>query len=80
VDPMHEYTHETEDLSRAIFAYARSRIASPQPLDRIASSEEIANSLLFLCSDESSYIVGTELHCDGGQTVAPMPSVMPPGL
>ncbi len=42
MDPMHEYTHETEDLSRAIFAYARSRIASPQPLDRIASSEELS--------------------------------------
>ena len=39
---MHRYTQETEDLTRAIVAYARNRIASPQPLDRIASSEELA--------------------------------------
>jgi L-2,4-diaminobutyrate decarboxylase len=39
---MHEYTHQTEELSRAIVAYARNRIASPQPLDRIASSAELS--------------------------------------
>ena len=40
--PMHEYTDTTEDLSRAIVAYARQRIATPQPLDRIASGEELS--------------------------------------
>ncbi len=39
---MHLYTEATEELARAIVAYARDRIASPQPLDRIASSEELA--------------------------------------
>jgi glutamate/tyrosine decarboxylase-like PLP-dependent enzyme len=39
---MHHYTPETEQLSRAIVAYARNRIASPQPLDRIESSEELS--------------------------------------
>ncbi|MEO8293145.1 MAG: aminotransferase class I/II-fold pyridoxal phosphate-dependent enzyme [Actinomycetota bacterium] len=39
---MHEYTDATEDLSRAIVAYARERIATPQPLDRIASGEELS--------------------------------------
>jgi glutamate/tyrosine decarboxylase-like PLP-dependent enzyme len=38
---MHRYTDETEALSRAIVAYARNRIASPQPLDGSASSEEL---------------------------------------
>jgi glutamate/tyrosine decarboxylase-like PLP-dependent enzyme len=38
---MHYYTPETEELSRAIVAYARNRIASSQPLDRIESSEEL---------------------------------------
>jgi glutamate/tyrosine decarboxylase-like PLP-dependent enzyme len=42
VEPMHRYTEATEELSRAIVAYARDRIADPQPLDRIASSEELA--------------------------------------
>ncbi|MDP9328193.1 MAG: aspartate aminotransferase family protein, partial [Actinomycetota bacterium] len=39
---MHLYTEATEELARAIVAYARDRIAGPQPLDRIASSEELA--------------------------------------
>ena len=39
---MHRYTEATEELSRAIVAYARSRIATTQPLDRIATSEELA--------------------------------------
>ena len=38
---MHRYTEETEALSRAIVAYARNRIASPQPLDHTVSAEEL---------------------------------------
>jgi L-2,4-diaminobutyrate decarboxylase len=38
---MHRYTEETEALSHAIVAYARHRIASPQPLDRTVSAEEL---------------------------------------
>jgi L-2,4-diaminobutyrate decarboxylase len=41
MDDMHRYTDETEALSRAIVAYARSRIASPQPLDGSASGEAL---------------------------------------
>jgi L-2,4-diaminobutyrate decarboxylase len=39
---VHEYTEETEELARAIVAYARFRIASPQPLDRVAPPDELA--------------------------------------
>ncbi|HEU4354355.1 MAG TPA: pyridoxal-dependent decarboxylase, partial [Actinomycetota bacterium] len=39
---LHDYTDETEALARAIEAYARERIAGPQPLDRPASPEELA--------------------------------------
>jgi L-2,4-diaminobutyrate decarboxylase len=42
MDEMHRYTDETEALSRAIVAYARNRIASPQPLDGSATGEELA--------------------------------------
>jgi L-2,4-diaminobutyrate decarboxylase len=41
-DDMHRYTDETDALSRAIVAYARSRIASPQPLDGSATGEELS--------------------------------------
>ena len=32
---MHRYTDETEELARAIVAYARGRIANAQPLGRL---------------------------------------------
>ncbi len=38
---MHEYTEETEALTRAIVTYARGRIANAQPLDRPASPDEL---------------------------------------
>jgi L-2,4-diaminobutyrate decarboxylase len=41
MDDMHRYTEETEALSKAIVTYARSRIASPQPLDGSASGEDL---------------------------------------
>jgi glutamate/tyrosine decarboxylase-like PLP-dependent enzyme len=42
MDEMHRYTDETEALARAIVAYARNRIASPQPLDASAGGEELS--------------------------------------
>jgi L-2,4-diaminobutyrate decarboxylase len=39
---VHEYTEETEELARAIVAYARNRIASAQPLDRVAPPDDLA--------------------------------------
>lgn len=43
------------------------------PMDRMGTPEEIANGILFLASEESSYVTATELVIDGGMLNAPPP-------
>ena len=38
-------------------------------LKRVGRPEEIAASIVFLCSDDASYITGTTLTPDGGFTM-----------
>jgi NAD(P)-dependent dehydrogenase (short-subunit alcohol dehydrogenase family) len=43
-------------------------IRSQVPIKRFAKPEEIAETVLFLCSGASSYVVGAEIVIDGGMT------------
>ncbi|MDB5993470.1 MAG: NAD(P)-dependent dehydrogenase, short-chain alcohol dehydrogenase family [Pseudomonas sp.] len=47
-------------------AQIKTRMASTIPLGRLARPEEIAKAALFLLSDDSSFITGTEMFVDGG--------------
>jgi NAD(P)-dependent dehydrogenase (short-subunit alcohol dehydrogenase family) len=37
-------------------------------MGRLGLSEELANAIVFIASDEASYITGHILNVDGGQT------------
>ena len=47
-----------------------NRIKETIPLQRIADPLEIAYGALFLASDESSYMTGSEMMIDGGVTAS----------
>lgn len=47
---------------------ARLGAARAAPLGRLGRAEEVANTILFLASDESSFITGAEIMVDGGLT------------
>lgn len=47
---------------------AKNARAQSIPLKRLASYDELVNGILFLASDESSYMTGSELIMDGGVT------------
>lgn len=61
---------ETEMYDRfADNADKRSYMASMHPIGRVGKPEEVAEAVLFLCSDAASFITGTDLLVDGGFTV-----------
>lgn len=48
-------------------------ILSVTPLRRLASMTEIANAVIYLASDEASYVIGQSLFVDGGWSVLGIP-------
>ena len=55
-------------MSAAVSEYkeAMAQLIQATPLGRIGKPEEVANAILFLASDEASFINGAELVIDGG--------------
>ena len=42
------------------------KLSATQPIGRMGKPEEVANLALYLCSDEASFITGTNFPIDGG--------------
>lgn len=54
--------------SKEVAERAKAQLLAMIPLGRVASVEDVASAVLFLASDESSYIAGIDLPVDGGAT------------
>jgi len=48
---------------------ARKAFVARQPMGRIAKPEEIVPLVVYLASDEASYVTGNVYSCDGGMTI-----------
>jgi 3-oxoacyl-[acyl-carrier protein] reductase len=62
VAPGFVLTELTQDLPEAL----QAEITARTPLGRFGTTEEIANAVAFLASDEAAYITGQVLAVDGG--------------
>jgi NAD(P)-dependent dehydrogenase (short-subunit alcohol dehydrogenase family) len=50
-------------------AEGRDRVIAQEPIGRMGRPEEIAASVVWLCSDAASFVTGHALVADGGQTL-----------
>ena len=67
-------TIDTPSLGDRINAFAdpvqaRKDFVARQPMGRLATAEEIAETFVYLCSDESSFMTGQAVYVDGGMSL-----------
>ena len=57
------------EIDTAILSPGTEKIVETIPLRRLGQPEEVAKAIYYLCTDQSSYVTGAELHINGGQHV-----------
>jgi len=57
------------EIDTSILSPGTEKIVEQLPLRRLGTPEEVAKAIYFLCSEQSSYVTGAELHVNGGQHV-----------
>jgi len=60
---------DTEMTEQPLAAGGRERIAAQIPLGRVASADDIAGPIVFLCSDLARHITGEILNVNGGSVL-----------
>lgn len=63
------YTPMLENAGMAEGTELYNQIAGMHPVQRMGTPEEVANMIVWACSDEASFVTGTALMVDGGFTV-----------
>ena len=54
------------DMTKALNEEQVAKMTANIPAARLGEADDIAASVVFLASDESSYVTGTTLHVNGG--------------
>jgi NAD(P)-dependent dehydrogenase (short-subunit alcohol dehydrogenase family) len=57
------------EIDTAILSPGTEKIVETIPLRRLGQPEEVAKAIYYLCTEQSSYVTGAELHINGGQHV-----------
>lgn len=57
------------EIETSILSPGTEKIVAEIPLRRLGQPEEVAKAIYFLCTEQSSYITGEEIHINGGQHV-----------
>jgi NAD(P)-dependent dehydrogenase (short-subunit alcohol dehydrogenase family) len=57
------------EIDTSILSPGTDKIVEQIPLQRLGRPEEVASAIYFLCSEQSTYVNGAELHINGGQHV-----------
>ncbi|MEM6463556.1 MAG: SDR family oxidoreductase [Pseudomonadota bacterium] len=57
------------EIETAILSPGTEKLVEKIPLRRLGSTQEVADTIYFLCSERSSYVTGSEIHINGGQHV-----------
>jgi NAD(P)-dependent dehydrogenase (short-subunit alcohol dehydrogenase family) len=57
------------EIDTAILSPGTEKIVQTIPLRRLGHPEEVAKAIYYLCTEQSSYVTGAELHINGGQHV-----------
>ena len=59
---------DTPMIRNALTPEALKALAEAHPIGRLGRPEELAKAVLFLASDDASFVTGTAMYVDGGQT------------
>jgi NAD(P)-dependent dehydrogenase (short-subunit alcohol dehydrogenase family) len=57
------------EIDTSILSPGTEKLVEDLPLRRLGTPEEVAKAIYYLCTEQSSYVTGTELHINGGQHV-----------